>query len=300
MATFGSFNTIERRVVDELANFSGEIEVPKYMIFFILQQIAKARCIMEAMDDMKEVYDSIICLRDGKRAENNKLMALNELIAETEEDISTKEAHVEIMEATINFVGVCSLYEAWKLYEVIVFNEWMTLSKNQRLIAELEALGEWGDAVRSLDHMREIVAHDSAKLGVLEQLLAGTHVGIRLKDGYVADMEEKESMGVWILFEVPFELLVNGCVDFLFLKFLKYQWFTVSKDIAVQFPFGMVLLVYKCYNVSCGCVWLSSVAKLEWLSDMDYVVFEMEKDKLQSGLFQMKEVAYDGADMNSR
>ncbi|GKD63598.1 hypothetical protein Tco_1305706 [Tanacetum coccineum] len=66
-----------------------------------------------------------------------------------------------------------------------------TNSKNQRLITELEALGEQGDAVRCLDHIREIVARDSAKLGVLE-LLAGTHVGIGLKDSYVADMEENE------------------------------------------------------------------------------------------------------------
>nr|GEY82953.1 hypothetical protein [Tanacetum cinerariifolium] len=67
----------------------------------------------------------------------------------------------------------------------------MTNSKNQRLIEELKALGEREDAVRCLDHIREIVARDSAKLG-LEQLLARTHVGIGLKNTYVADMEEKE------------------------------------------------------------------------------------------------------------
>ncbi|GKE37756.1 hypothetical protein Tco_1461161 [Tanacetum coccineum] len=68
----------------------------------------------------------------------------------------------------------------------------MTNSTNQRLIAELEALGEQRDAVRCLGHMREIVARDPAKLRVLEQLLAGTHVGIGLKDSYVADIEEKD------------------------------------------------------------------------------------------------------------
>ncbi|GJT01173.1 hypothetical protein Tco_0822342 [Tanacetum coccineum] len=50
----------------------------------------------------------------------------------------------------------------------------------------------FGDAVRCLDHMREIVRRNFAKLVVLEQLLAGTHVGIGLKDSYVADMEENE------------------------------------------------------------------------------------------------------------
>nr|GEV41171.1 hypothetical protein [Tanacetum cinerariifolium] len=68
----------------------------------------------------------------------------------------------------------------------------MTNSNNQRLIAELEAFGEQGDVVRRLDHIREIVTRDFTKLGVLEQLLARTHVGIGLKDSYVADIEENE------------------------------------------------------------------------------------------------------------
>ncbi|GJZ34620.1 hypothetical protein Tco_0580437 [Tanacetum coccineum] len=68
----------------------------------------------------------------------------------------------------------------------------VTLSKHHRLIAELEALGQRGDALRALDYMREIIAHDSAKLRVLEQLLACTHVGIPMKAGYVTDKEEKE------------------------------------------------------------------------------------------------------------
>ncbi|GJV14240.1 hypothetical protein Tco_1359563 [Tanacetum coccineum] len=55
-----------------------------------------------------------------------------------------------------------------------------------------EFLGLRGDALRSLDYMREMVAHDSATLGVLEQLLAGNHVGMCLKAGYMADMEQTE------------------------------------------------------------------------------------------------------------
>nr|GFA50204.1 hypothetical protein [Tanacetum cinerariifolium] len=65
----------------------------------------------------------------------------------------------------------------------------ITMHKSRRLIAELEALGERGDDVTALKAIREIVARDSTKLAVLEQLLAGTHVAIRLKEGYVADME---------------------------------------------------------------------------------------------------------------
>ncbi|GKB41380.1 hypothetical protein Tco_0886322, partial [Tanacetum coccineum] len=74
----------------------------------------------------------------------------------------------------------------------LCFSLRISLSRKRRLIAELEALGEREDAFRSLDHMREIIARNSYTLGVLEQLLARTHAGMRLKDGYVADMEEKE------------------------------------------------------------------------------------------------------------
>nr|GFB52795.1 hypothetical protein [Tanacetum cinerariifolium] len=62
--------------------------------------------------------------------------------------------------------------------------------KDQRLVAELEALGQRTDTLKPLEYMREIVARDYARVGVLEQLLAGAHVGMRLKDGYAAEMEE--------------------------------------------------------------------------------------------------------------
>ncbi|GJV80371.1 hypothetical protein Tco_1516241 [Tanacetum coccineum] len=128
MAAPGPSNLVARRVIDDHVDFSGETAVPKYMNFFIVQQIAEAHhfvnlmrdeaqtasnCIaqlndmiaeMEAMEDQEEVYDNFMCLKDGKRGENNKLMALNELIAEAEEEIETKEAHVEIMDAASNSV----------------------------------------------------------------------------------------------------------------------------------------------------------------------------------------------------
>ncbi|GKF76915.1 hypothetical protein Tco_0229385 [Tanacetum coccineum] len=44
----------------------------------------------------------------------------------------------------------------------------LSLTKNRQLIAELEALGQRGDALRSLDYMREMVVRDSATLEVLE------------------------------------------------------------------------------------------------------------------------------------
>ncbi|GKF64854.1 hypothetical protein Tco_0188302, partial [Tanacetum coccineum] len=44
----------------------------------------------------------------------------------------------------------------------------------------------------SVEGLREIVSCDVVKLGVLEQLLAATRVGIPLKAGYAADMKDKE------------------------------------------------------------------------------------------------------------
>ncbi|GJV10483.1 reverse transcriptase zinc-binding domain-containing protein [Tanacetum coccineum] len=66
------------------------------------------------------------------------------------------------------------------------------LQDRMKVDSRAGSIGRARDAVRCLDHMREIVRRDSAKLVVLEQLLAGTYVGIGLKDSYVADMEENE------------------------------------------------------------------------------------------------------------
>ncbi|GJV22519.1 hypothetical protein Tco_1371539 [Tanacetum coccineum] len=82
------------------------------------------------------------------------------------------------------------LMEIEEIVKLMEEEEMSELELQDRM--KLEALGERGDAVRCLDHIREIIAMDSVKLEVLEQVLAGTHVGIGLKDSYVADMEENE------------------------------------------------------------------------------------------------------------
>ncbi|GJV83889.1 hypothetical protein Tco_1523787 [Tanacetum coccineum] len=126
MAASGSSRAIARRVVDDIVDLSGEGKVPKYMRFFFLQQIAEDKafanmlcnqaetarncivhlhvmiCEMEAMDDRLVVYDSLECLRESKAIENNKLKALLDLIAQTEEAIRMKEGHVEVMDEAIS------------------------------------------------------------------------------------------------------------------------------------------------------------------------------------------------------
>ncbi|GJZ81582.1 hypothetical protein Tco_0646576 [Tanacetum coccineum] len=85
MAAPGSSNQLARRAIDELMEFIEETQVPKYMKFFIEQQIAETRHFinvmreqahssrnrlahlnamiskMEAMNDPNEFYDSLFC-----------------------------------------------------------------------------------------------------------------------------------------------------------------------------------------------------------------------------------------------
>ncbi|GJU58867.1 hypothetical protein Tco_1236633 [Tanacetum coccineum] len=93
----GPSNVVARCAIDEIIELGGENKTPKYMK--VNAMIAE----MEAMDDQEEYYDSLMCLRDSRRMGNDKLMGLNEMIYEAEEEINTKEAHLEIMEATIKF-----------------------------------------------------------------------------------------------------------------------------------------------------------------------------------------------------
>nr|GEY02647.1 hypothetical protein [Tanacetum cinerariifolium] len=127
MAAPEAENQIARRVIDDLVDFSGETDVPKYMKFFLGQQIVEGRHFinrmreepptsrnliaqlnaliaeLEALEDLKEVYDTLMCLRDDRRGENAKLIGLNELITQADEEIEVKEAHVQMMEAARNF-----------------------------------------------------------------------------------------------------------------------------------------------------------------------------------------------------
>ncbi|GJU63953.1 hypothetical protein Tco_1245788 [Tanacetum coccineum] len=66
----------------------------------------------------------------------------------------------------------------------------VSITKDRRLIAELEALGQRADALKPLEYMREMVARDSARVGILEYLLASAHVKMRLKAGYAAEIEQ--------------------------------------------------------------------------------------------------------------
>ncbi|GJR66934.1 hypothetical protein Tco_0012999 [Tanacetum coccineum] len=264
MAVPNGGNQIARRVIDDLIEFSGQTSVDGYMSFFKSQQIAKTRGFinrmheeantsrnlirqlnaliaeMEAREDQGEMFDTLMDLRDDREAVNTKLLGLNALITQAEEEIETKEAQIEAMNGAIFIVqcmgvklswiivkivcvivgrlsphlrgcrpfdlvditGPCSTYEAKQLedswYPGLMAFIFKFVSYESDFEPEPEAysrargIGQRGDALKAYEGLREIVACDVVKLGVLEQLLVATRVGIPLKAGYAADMEDKE------------------------------------------------------------------------------------------------------------
>ncbi|GKB75150.1 hypothetical protein Tco_0936562, partial [Tanacetum coccineum] len=114
-------NELARRVVDDLIEFSGQTSVNGHMNFFKEQQISELRHFvnmmreevqtcrnqttqlnaliaeMEAFDDPGEVFDTLMRLRDDVRVEDAKLMGLNDLIAQAEEEIEMKEGQLEVV-----------------------------------------------------------------------------------------------------------------------------------------------------------------------------------------------------------
>ncbi|GKE05367.1 hypothetical protein Tco_1397385 [Tanacetum coccineum] len=85
-------NELVRRVVDDLIEFSGQTYADGNQIAQLNALIAE----MEAFDDPGEVFDTLMGLRDDVRVENAKLMGLNELVAQAEEDIEMNEGQPEV------------------------------------------------------------------------------------------------------------------------------------------------------------------------------------------------------------
>ncbi|GJT10626.1 hypothetical protein Tco_0857668 [Tanacetum coccineum] len=167
MALSGSSSGISRHALNELMDLSGEAE-----------DMHKAQSLMG--------NNSLECMRESQQMENNKLKALTNQIIQTKDVIRRKEGRMDIMD-------LCLIFYFMDTFEIL--DQLTKVADSSRLQNRMKrSCKHWesGDTVRCLDHMRDIVARDSAKLGVLEQLLAGTHVGVGPKDSYVADMKEKE------------------------------------------------------------------------------------------------------------
>ncbi|GKB11291.1 hypothetical protein Tco_0845214 [Tanacetum coccineum] len=202
--------------VQQFADIHGFASRMRKEVYIARNNIAQLTALVaeiKAMGDQEEVFDTLMCLRDDIWKENTKLLELNGVIVQAKERIAMKEEHVKVMEAAgddvfrmlilngsvgqdkmkVLFSRARNEDESFiGLMRELCSGLRLSLNKNQRLIAELEALGQRRDALRCLEYMREMVVRDSAMLGVLEQLLASTHVGMRLKAGCATDMDEAE------------------------------------------------------------------------------------------------------------
>ncbi|GJS48412.1 hypothetical protein Tco_0598533 [Tanacetum coccineum] len=98
--------------------------------------------------------------------------------------------HRHIYTPSFKALNMAALYILDKLSEAVASSLLEDKMKDRRLIVELEALGQRADALKPLEYMREMVARDSVRVGVLEQLLAGAHIRMRLKVGYATEMEQ--------------------------------------------------------------------------------------------------------------
>ncbi|GKC28705.1 hypothetical protein Tco_1035999 [Tanacetum coccineum] len=92
MATAGPSNILARRVTDDLIDFT-EAQTAINCIAQLHALLAE----IEAMGEAYDVWDTLMCLRDDIRDENTKLVGLNDVIAQAEDKIATKEGHVKIM-----------------------------------------------------------------------------------------------------------------------------------------------------------------------------------------------------------
>ncbi|GJS67126.1 hypothetical protein Tco_0681690 [Tanacetum coccineum] len=110
MAAPGARNQTARRVIDDLVDFSGETSVQGYMKFFKAQQLAKTYRFLNRMHEEAQTVRNLI----ARRVKDAKLMGLNDLITQAEEDIKMKEAQLEV-----DYVACYAHFDKFDVYVTI-------------------------------------------------------------------------------------------------------------------------------------------------------------------------------------
>ncbi|GKD48997.1 hypothetical protein Tco_1277973 [Tanacetum coccineum] len=163
-------NELARRVVDDLIKFSGETSLNAL--------IAE----MEAFDDPGEVFDRMMGFRDDVRVENAKLMGLNELVTQTEEEIEMKEAQLEVSTDMCLYVIE---YGVWYVHfeELDVYVTAGSLAK----------LSEVAESPRLVDKMKYVFGHsrdeDESLAGLMRDLCLSLRISLSKKRRLVAELE---------------------------------------------------------------------------------------------------------------
>ncbi|GJU73733.1 hypothetical protein Tco_1265138 [Tanacetum coccineum] len=192
---------VVRRAIDELAEFSRETEIPKSMKFFKLQQISEAshfinvlrdeaqqsrNCIaqmnamiveMEAMDDPDEVYDSLKCLREDLLAENDKLIGLNEFVADAKEDIDMKKR------------SNGKDYRLGKAINSATMEVDNVFNRRALFIEELKSLGVRHVPAKFSDFLKEIQAKDRETMANLQILVRERELNASKKQLFIRKLK---------------------------------------------------------------------------------------------------------------
>nr|GEW30692.1 hypothetical protein [Tanacetum cinerariifolium] len=185
MATLEPANMIARCVTDDLIASSGETTPRRECVSQLTAVITE----LQAIRDHDELHDSFLAAKDAKRSEQSKLEALNDVIDEALEDIDTQKTNVKILDdendgyvhtdvksgkrfscefsfifaypiyiynLSLKVLTMVALYILDKLGELTDSSRLVSITKNWRLIAELEAFGQRGEALKPLDYMKEM------------------------------------------------------------------------------------------------------------------------------------------------
>nr|GEV86411.1 hypothetical protein [Tanacetum cinerariifolium] len=217
MASSGPVNVIARRAIDEMYEFSGEIETPKYIKVFIMQEIVEARHFiriqneeaqtarslltqvramvaeMEALNDQDKYYDSLRCLRDNRRIREEKLKALNESIVAAKDYISVR--ILRFFTFLVVVMKVCDLEGVVYTYDSAVIQEEVGQS-DFRL--QLKEIGMWqldaGCRIPRLPDKMKVVfswsrSKDESFAGLMRDLCFSLRISLSKKRGLVAELE---------------------------------------------------------------------------------------------------------------
>nr|GEV23540.1 hypothetical protein [Tanacetum cinerariifolium] len=172
----GPANAIARHAIDEISEFSKEIETPKYIKVFISQEIVKTGCFVRVQ-------------REEAQALRMRLAHWNHIWRSWMlQSILTTEVKVKPCMLEKGMVVFWSGVYCLRMLDKMK----ISLIKKQKLVAELEVLGEREGTAKPFEHMKEIVAHDVVTLGEMETLLAHAQVRVSLKAGFVAYIKERE------------------------------------------------------------------------------------------------------------
>nr|GEW31428.1 hypothetical protein [Tanacetum cinerariifolium] len=116
-------------------------------------------------------------------------------------DTAPRRLETDMMVQSWKWVNLIYIYilslKVLTMVALYILDKLAEFSDSSRLQDKMKALGQQGEALKPLDYMKEIVGRDSTTLGVLEQLLVGTHAGMRLKASYVAGWKNKSRVS-WV------------------------------------------------------------------------------------------------------